>query len=76
MTLHVADIHIRLAFVTYDWLINIDEELHWYHDIHQGRKLNAAVLLYVLNRYPMIIKLVLQLRTMFSMSDMVRLPCQ
>ncbi|KAM5536091.1 hypothetical protein V8D89_010190 [Ganoderma adspersum] len=58
------------TFVTYDWLINLDEEFHWSQDIHKSRKLNAAVLLYALNRYPTIIKAVLQLRTISSMSDM------
>ncbi|KAM5545109.1 hypothetical protein V8D89_001220 [Ganoderma adspersum] len=59
------------AFVTYDWLINLDEEIRCFWDFSKGRRLTAAALLYGLSRYPPIVLTILQLQTIFPMSDKV-----
>ncbi|KAI1786713.1 hypothetical protein LXA43DRAFT_756087 [Ganoderma leucocontextum] len=64
------------AFVSYDWLINLDKEIHYFWDYREGRKVTAAALLYGLSRYPAIIGMVLQLQTAFPLSDMVSIFCQ
>lgn len=64
------------AFVTYDWLINFDEEIRCFWDFSKGRRLNAAALIYGLSRYPPMILIILQLRTVFPMSDKVRPSCR
>ncbi|PIL32845.1 hypothetical protein GSI_04962 [Ganoderma sinense ZZ0214-1] len=57
------------AFVTYDWLINLDEEIRCFWDFSKGCRFTAAAVLYGLSRYPPIILIILQLRTIFPMSD-------
>ena len=64
--------YTHLAFTAYDWLINLDEEIHCFWDFLRGRRPTVAALLYGLNRYPPIVVLILQLQTIFPMSDKVR----
>ena len=44
--------YTHLAFTAYDWLINLDEEIHCFWDFLRGRRPTVAALLYGLNRYP------------------------
>ncbi len=61
----------HLVFVTYDWIINLGDEIDYFWDFRRGRKLTAATLLYVLNRYPPIIYELLSVRSGFRLSDAV-----
>ena len=63
--------HIHLAFVVYDWLINLDEEIRCFANVPKGRKLNAAVLLYGLSRYPPMLQVIFVFRTIYHMGDVV-----
>ena len=62
-----------LAFVIYDWLINLEEEIHIIWHIPGPCRLNAAVLLYGLHQYSIIFIEVLNILTQFTMSETVRL---
>ncbi len=62
---------MHLAFVSYDWLLNLDKEIQYFWDYREGRKLTAAAFLYGLSRYPAIIGAILQLQTVFPLSDNV-----
>lgn len=64
---------IRLAYVIYDWVISLDEEIAAFWAFPKNRKLTAATLLYALSRYPPIIEVILIWRTVFPMSDIVRI---
>ena len=61
------------AFVVYDWLINLDEEIRCFWDFRKGGKKTIATLLYGLSRYSVIAIHALELRTVFPMSDVVRI---
>ncbi|KAI1781653.1 hypothetical protein LXA43DRAFT_647292 [Ganoderma leucocontextum] len=60
-----------LAFLVYDWLISLDEEIRWFWDFRKGRRLTAAALLYGITRYCAIIGQVLVVLTVFRMSETV-----
>ena len=66
---------IHLAFVVYDWLINLDEEIRCFWNIRKGRRLNAAVLLYGLSRYPPMLQAILVLQATYSTADVVGFQC-
>ncbi|KAM5537622.1 hypothetical protein V8D89_008700 [Ganoderma adspersum] len=57
------------TLVVYDWLINLDEEIHCFWDLREGRKLTAAAVIYGITRYPLIIANILVLQTAFPMSE-------
>lgn len=65
------------ALVVFDWLINLDEEIRWLWNFRKGGKFNAAALLYGLSRYPTILLAILDLQTIFPMSNTVgpQSPC-
>ncbi|KAM5533764.1 hypothetical protein V8D89_012539 [Ganoderma adspersum] len=57
------------ALVVYDWLINLDEEIRCFWTFRKGGRLNAAVILYGLSRYPIMLLAILLLQTVYPMSD-------
>lgn len=59
------------ALVAYDWIVNLDEEIHCFWDFRKGRKLAAAPLIYGMARYPLILRNILILQTAFPMSEAV-----
>ena len=61
-----------LAFVLYDWLINLDEEIRCFWNIRKDRRPTAAAVFYVLLRYPPIIYEFLGVPTLFPMTETVR----
>ncbi len=68
--------HMYLAFLVYDWLINLDEEIRCFWNFRKGRTGQpVAALLYCLSRYLSILVEVLELQTASPLSDMVRVPC-
>ena len=61
----------RLAFVLYDWLINLDEEIRCFWNVRKDRRPTAAAVFYVLLRYPPIIHEFLGVPTLFPMTETV-----
>ncbi|KAI1794385.1 hypothetical protein LXA43DRAFT_996881 [Ganoderma leucocontextum] len=59
-----------LAFLVYDWLINLDEEIRCFWDFRKGRRHMIAALIYGLSRYLSIVVEILELQTVFLLSDM------
>nr|VWO95332.1 BZIP domain-containing protein [Ganoderma boninense] len=70
-SLQVSEYSTFAAFllVFYDWLINLDEEIHYFWDFRKGRKLTAAAVIYGMTRYPLIVMSILELQTSFPMSE-------
>ena len=66
---------MRPVLVFYDWLINLDEEIHYFWDFRKGRKLTAAAVIYGMTRYPLIVMSILELQTSFPMSETVCAQC-
>ncbi|KAM5534008.1 hypothetical protein V8D89_012328 [Ganoderma adspersum] len=58
-----------LAFVIYDWVICLDEEIHCFWSFPTRRKLNAAALLYGLTRYSTIAFQILMAQSGFLVSE-------
>ena len=64
-----------IAFVIYDWLINLDEEIRLFWHFREGGRPTVAALFYGVSRYSTIVTQVLQLQTVFPISDVVRIRC-
>ncbi|PIL23403.1 hypothetical protein GSI_14714 [Ganoderma sinense ZZ0214-1] len=63
-----------LAFVVYDWLINLDEEIRYFWTFRKGGIPLVAALLYVLSRYLIIVMAVLQVQSIAPLSEMAYVP--
>ena len=66
---------LLIAFVVYDWLTTLDEEIRCFWDFRKGKRQTVATLLYGLSRYTIIAGMVLGVRSGYPLSDMVRVQC-